>query len=105
MKASEIADKLVNGDRQEAYGHPYSDFTRVSRLKAPIQDSWLDPKLKHALEMIQVKIARLLKTPDHMDSIVDIHGYANTYEMILEKMKERNEELFFVGSDNPNGEL
>ena len=54
----------------------------------PILASKIDPKLKHALYMIQVKVARLLNSPEHVDSIVDIAGYANTYNMILERMKE-----------------
>lgn len=40
--------------------------------------------------MIQVKIARLLNTPDHLDSVVDIAGYANTYALILERLKNEN---------------
>lgn len=95
MKASEIADELVNTDRQKVYGHPYDDFGRIAQMTRPIIEAVvngkLDGKLGHALYMQCVKICRLMETPDHEDSIVDIHGYANTYEMVLEKMKERSE--------------
>ena len=94
-KASEIANELVTVDRQKVYGHPYDDFGRIAQMTRPIVEAVvsgkLDGKLGHALYMQCVKICRLIETPDHMDSIVDIHGYANTYEMVLEKMKECGE--------------
>ena len=55
-------------------------------MAGPILESNIDPRLKHALYMVQVKVARLLNTPAHRDSVVDIAGYANTYGMILERM-------------------
>jgi hypothetical protein len=36
-----------------------------------------------------VKIQRLVETMDHHDSIVDIAGYARTYEKILEASNGR----------------
>jgi len=87
------ADKLTNSDRQSVYGHPSDDFAKVSAMTAPIVASKVDPRLKHALYMMQVKIARLLNTPNHIDSVIDIAGYANTYAMILEKMEKENETI------------
>lgn len=86
----ESAQRLTRQDRQKIYGHPFDDFTKVARLTASILESDIDPTLKHALYMIQVKIARLLNTPDHLDSVVDIAGYANTYALILERLKNEN---------------
>jgi len=86
MNILEEASRLTNQDRQEAYGHPADDFAKVAALTQPILDSDIDPRLKHALYMIQVKIARLLNTPDHTDSMVDIAGYINTYSMVLERI-------------------
>lgn len=91
MNILEEAQKITTVDRQNAYGHPLDDFTKVSEMTKTITDSNIDPALKHALYMIQVKISRLLKTPDHIDSIVDIAGYANTYAMILDKKKQQGE--------------
>ena len=87
------AAQITSVDRQEVYGHPINDFDKVAKMTAPILESDLDPRLKHALYMMQVKIARLLNTPDHHDSIVDIAGYANTYAMVLEKKKEYEEKI------------
>lgn len=89
MNILEEADKLTNKDRQDVYGHPIHDFTNVSELTKPILESDIDPRLKHALYMIQVKVARLLNTPEHRDSIVDIAGYANTYSMVAERIFDK----------------
>ncbi len=85
MTILEEAQKLTSEDRQEVYGHPADDFKKVAQMTKPILESNIDPRLKHALYMIQVKVARLLNTPYHRDSIIDIAGYANTYSMITEK--------------------
>lgn len=87
------ASQLVNEDRQKVYGHPSDDFAKVATMTQPIMESTIDPRLKHALYMIQVKIARLLNTPNHHDSIVDIIGYVNTYNMILEKDEKDSKAL------------
>ena len=89
MNVIDEANKLTNEDRQSVYGHPADNFAKVALMTEPILKSDIDPRLKHALYMIQVKIVRLLNTPRHTDSVVDIAGYANTYSMILEK--EQNE--------------
>lgn len=88
MKILEEAQKLTSVDRQNVYGHPIDDFGKVVKMAEPILESSIDPRLKHALYMMQVKIARLLNTPDHIDSVIDIAGYANTYAMMLEKINE-----------------
>lgn len=82
MNILKEADRYTSEDRQEVYGHPIDDFGKVAELTKPILESDLDPRLKHSLYMIQVKIARLLNTPNHRDSVVDIAGYANTYGMV-----------------------
>lgn len=91
MNILEEAQKLTNQDRQAVYGHPYDDFGTVAQLTKPILESNLEPRLKHALYMCQVKISRLLASPDHIDSVVDLAGYANTYAMILDKLPKKEE--------------
>lgn len=90
MNILDEANKLTNVDRQDVYSHPADNFGLISEMTAPITRSDIDPRLKHALYMVQVKVARLLNTPKHQDSIVDLAGYANTYAMILERI-ESNE--------------
>lgn len=67
----------VTQRRGAVYGHPRVDFDRAARLKAVVAECE-DPIARHALEMICVKMARLIETPDHLDSWVDIAGYART---------------------------
>lgn len=88
MNVLDEAQKLTTQDRQNVYGHPADDFQKIATMSKPITDSTIDPRLKHALYMMQVKIARLLNTPTHQDSVVDIAGYANTYAMVLEKIEQ-----------------
>ncbi len=88
MNILKEALKLTSEDRQAIYGHPADDFGKVVTMAQPIFDSNIDPRLKHSLLMCQVKIARLLNTPDHLDSVVDLAGYANTYALILERIEE-----------------
>lgn len=88
------AEGLVNGARAQAYGHPMENFGRICRL----WNAYLDGKYgavhhhinahDHAIMMILVKIARLQETPDHRDSLVDICGYAGTYEKLLQREQE-----------------
>lgn len=92
MTILDEAGKLVDGEREATYGHPADDFSRVAvaaRVLGVTPTAALGEKsvaLHHALYMILVKIQRLVQTPDHHDSVVDIAGYARTYEKVLERM-------------------
>jgi hypothetical protein len=61
--------------RGETYGDPIENMNRTANLwggvlTRPVSASQV------ALCMIQLKIARLMETPNHKDSVVDIMGYA-----------------------------
>ena len=77
----------VTKDRGSSYGHPADDFARVATFKAVLRDC-PDAVLRHVLEMIAVKMARLIHTPDHADSWVDIAGYARTAAMVIDRRRE-----------------
>lgn len=81
----EDAIAAADGDRARDYGEPIDDFTRVA-LAATALELQLDNPLHHALYMVLVKISRLVQTPDHRDSVVDIAGYARTYEKCLDSL-------------------
>ena len=74
-------------DRQENYGHPSRNFARIARLwNAYLQGYYSDVNISNedvAIMMILMKVARLIETPDHEDSIVDIAGYAEAYARML----------------------
>jgi hypothetical protein len=76
----------VTADRGKIYGHPYDDFGRAAAIKAAVADC-PDLRIRHVLEMIAVKMARLTHSPDHLDSFIDIAGYARTGVMVLDRQK------------------
>jgi len=88
MTILEEAAAAVDGPRQEHYGHPHDDFTRVSSAAKALGVNPLSGPLHHALYMVLVKVQRLVQTPAHHDSIVDGAGYFRTYEMVLDAEKE-----------------
>ena len=68
------------GPRQAAYGHPRENFQRIAAL----WNGWLNARgvdyvftaADTADFLVLVKMARLLESPAHRDSHVDIAGYA-----------------------------
>lgn len=63
--------------RGKTYGGPRSNHQRIAALWGAMLGVNITPE-QVALMMIQVKVARLMETPDHEDSWVDIAGYAWT---------------------------
>jgi hypothetical protein len=74
--------------RGEVYGHPADNFKRIVALQALLADC-PTPEVRHALDMICVKLARLVRTPDHVESLIDIAGYARTVAMALDRLKPK----------------
>lgn len=88
-KEFDLALKGVIQERGAIYGHPLDNFQRVAMMKMVVKDC-SDPIVRHVLEMICVKVCRLVETPDHLDSLIDIAGYTRTVCMAIDK---RNEDL------------
>lgn len=98
MNAHEMLEhtiSLVGGQRAKDYGDKTLNHERIARL----WDMWLEetrasngsPELVPdgkisaydvAMMMLMVKIARLMHSPGHADSHVDIAGYASILEEI-----------------------
>lgn len=79
----EFDDALRDLSRVRAndYGYPTINFARIAKLFEVVQEC-PDPLVRHALQMICVKVARLIKSPEHTDSWIDIAGYARTGVML-----------------------
>lgn len=78
------AAKLTSQDRQAVYGHPADDYARTAAMWSAYLGVEVTA-LQAQMCMVLVKVSRLANTPTHRDSLVDIAGYARTYEMTLEK--------------------
>ena len=97
MKASEMllnAAELVGGHRAEDYGDKALNHQRIALLWT----YWLNESRKGAtpfgesitsydaaMMMLLVKVARLMHSPGHQDSHIDIAGYASILEEIANK--------------------
>lgn len=78
------AIKVITRVRGETYDHPSIDFAKVTKLVLALP-YYEDPRVRHIMYMLCVKMARLSKTPDHVDSWIDIAGYARTGVMLIGK--------------------
>jgi hypothetical protein len=74
------ASELVCGDRAKVYGPPAHNFARIAALHTAylglLPAGHVITTQDVAIMQILTKIARLIHTPDHRDSWVDIAGYA-----------------------------
>lgn len=97
MKASEMlqhAASIVGGQRAVDYGDKTINHGRIARLwnewlreSRSLDDRPEDGITAYdvAMMMLLVKVARLMHSPGHPDSHVDIAGYASILEEIASK--------------------
>ena len=85
MKKAELLDKAKDTvkDREESYGTPLENFHEIATMWRAILKVPITPGQVAAC-MIAVKMCRLARTPNHLDSIVDIAGYAACWAEIAE---------------------
>ena len=77
MNRAEILDnakELIYGQRQEDYGSPQDNFKRIADMWSVILEKEVT-EAQVALCMASLKMARLVNTPNHLDSYVDAAGY------------------------------
>lgn len=79
MNLLEKASAAVYGERQSAYGPAKQNHERIAALWSVIlgkEVTW-----QQVIQcMVAVKLARLINTPDHEDSWLDIAGYAGAWD-------------------------
>lgn len=84
----EEANRIVSGDRRDAYGDAYTACRRVAWMWEAILNAKVRPE-DVALMMVCFKVVR--EAGKHSrDNVVDIAGYARVLEMVLDS-KTRNE--------------
>jgi hypothetical protein len=74
------ANRLVGGDRQGDYGHPYHDFQRIAKFWSVILEADVTPQ-KVALCQIAVKMSREMNRPKR-DNATDMAGYAQCLDLV-----------------------
>ena len=92
------AKKLTTGDRNNQYGPPTQDFARTADLLNAM--GYRGPQgrglISHdvALIMGQLKLSRLVWSPEKRDSWVDLAGYAACgWECVTDEQNSRGEML------------
>ena len=71
----EEAKNCVCGQREQDYDSPEDSFGRIAALWTAYKDIDFSP-VDVAVMMALLKIARIANNPKHMDSWVDLAGYA-----------------------------
>lgn len=70
------ASRLTHGDREKNYGSALTNHTRIAGLWSVFLETEITPA-QVAICMGLVKVARLIETPDHLDSFIDLAAYAS----------------------------
>jgi len=82
------AKRLISLDRQNSYGHPLDDFSKIASLwQVVLGLDQITPE-QVALAMVCVKISRELNKPGR-DNVVDGAGYWATIDMIRTERDRR----------------
>lgn len=84
----ETALELTTGDRNKSYGDPYINLQRTANIWKEILGCEVNAS-QVALCMVGIKMARLVETPNHLDSFVDGAAYM---AIAGEVYKEKNDE-------------
>lgn len=88
----DAAYSVVTADRRDIYGDPLDTYRRVAALRTVV-DECADPQVREIIGMVATKLVRLVQTPDHLDSWVDVAGYARTAAMLLDSRQRASSEL------------
>jgi uncharacterized protein DUF6378 len=83
----EEANRIVEGDRDHDYGHPFDNLSRVALMWTAILGIPVDPE-DVGLCMMAMKISRQVNRPKR-DNLVDAAGYAATVQMVIEERARR----------------
>ncbi len=85
------AERLINGDRNESYGHALDDYGRTAALiNAAFAHKLKEPFTAEdmMLVMIQVKVSRQINKHGR-DNLTDIAGYAGCIEKAHNERQRR----------------
>ena len=69
------AEKMINGPRAKDYGDAHENHQRIAMLWSVLLNTEVTVAQVYQC-MIAVKLSRLIETPEHEDSWLDICGYS-----------------------------
>ena len=78
------AEAIINGPRQDSYGHAFDSFTLLSKLWEPVLGVSVTPE-QVGLCLVLLKVARSVNDPSCRDHLVDIAGFAGCLDKIQER--------------------
>jgi len=86
LEQFDAACQSVTLNRRDVYGKPSETYRRIAAMRA-IVDECPDAEVREVLGMIVTKVVRLVQTPTHLDSWIDVAGYARCGVMLLDERK------------------
>ena len=93
-------EQTLEGDRQVDYGDASKNFARIARMWEVIFGHQVTLEQVH-LAMIAVKMSRLVNSPGHQDSWVDIAGYS----ALAAELKELPQTIQIFGERNESQQI
>lgn len=82
------AHEIIHGDREQTYGNPQKNLDTIAALWSIHLSRTTEENITLTARdvcgmMILLKQARLMNTPDHRDSLMDIAGYAGLQDLVV----------------------
>ena len=81
MNILDEANSIIYGDREKTYGNPAKNLNNIANFWSVYLDLEISAQ-DVAQMMVLLKLARLINTPNHRDSLVDAVGYLALVERI-----------------------
>ena len=97
MNKNELLDacKAALNSRGQHYGNVLENHNRIAKIWSLILGIDVTEE-QVALMMVGLKVARLIETPNHQDSILDIAGYVAVMSECIEEKKNNKKEEHYL---------
>lgn len=99
MNILKEAESIIYGDREQTYGRPDKNLVAIADLWNAYLINRPDEPLTAddiCYMMVMLKIARLINTPRHHDSLVDMCGYTALVARVAEYEETHPEDITYA---------